>query len=177
MASAPGSGSPRSAPRAPRRARTCTSRSGKGRGRPAAARSIRCRSCSTGAGEFRDERVVSRAVCPATIGAMHDAVRVFPCPGGKSTAHPAEASKDARIAELAARQHGTVARRQLIALGLSSKEIERRIAYGRLHPVHRGVYAVGHKALSGLGRWMAPVLAAGDGAVLSHRSARALWVI
>ena len=108
---------------------------------------------------------------------MHDAVRVFPRRGGKPTAHAAEGSTDARIAELAARQHGTVARRQLIARGLSSKEIERRIACGRLHPLHRGVYAVGHKARSGLGRWIAAVLAAGAGAVISHRSAGALWAI
>ena len=46
---------------------------------------------------------------------------------------------------------------------------------GRLHRVHRGVYAVGHPGLSSEGRWMAAVLACGDGAVLSHRSAAELW--
>jgi very-short-patch-repair endonuclease len=47
----------------------------------------------------------------------------------------------------------------------------------RLHLVHRGVYAVGHPGLTRKGRWMAAVLAAGPGAVLSHRSAGALWTI
>jgi very-short-patch-repair endonuclease len=55
--------------------------------------------------------------------------------------------------------------------------IEHRIAKGRLHPVHRGVYAVGRPSLTREGRWMAAVLACGEGAVLSHRSAAALWGI
>jgi hypothetical protein len=38
-----------------------------------------------------------------------------------------------------------------------------------------GVYAVGHPGLSAQGRWMAAVLACGEGAVLSHRSAAELW--
>ena len=45
----------------------------------------------------------------------------------------------------------------------------------RLHPVHPGLYAVGHTALSLRGRWMAAVLAAGPRAVLCHRPAAALW--
>ena len=48
---------------------------------------------------------------------------------------------------------------------------------GRLHPLHRGVYAVGHSVVSQRGRWMAAVLASGDCAALSHRSAAALWDI
>jgi very-short-patch-repair endonuclease len=44
-----------------------------------------------------------------------------------------------------------------------------------LHRVFRGVYAVGHAGLGNKGRWMAAVLACGDGAVLSHRSAAELW--
>ena len=38
-----------------------------------------------------------------------------------------------------------------------------------------GVYAVGWPALNQKRRWMAAVLAGGEGAVLSHRSAAALW--
>jgi very-short-patch-repair endonuclease len=53
--------------------------------------------------------------------------------------------------------------------------IEHRVAGGRLHPVARGVYVVGRRELTDEGRWMAAVLACGDGAVLSHRSAAALW--
>jgi very-short-patch-repair endonuclease len=41
--------------------------------------------------------------------------------------------------------------------------------------LHRGVYAVGHGELRPEGRWLAAVLACGPGAVLSHRSAAALW--
>jgi very-short-patch-repair endonuclease len=82
---------------------------------------------------------------------------------------------DGRIAALAARQHGVVAARQLKALGLARQTIADRVASGRLHRVHRGVYAVGHPVLGGHGRWMAAVLACGPRAALSHRSAGALW--
>ena len=59
---------------------------------------------------------------------------------------------DRAIAELAGRQHGVVARRQLAALGLGRKAIEYRLRAGRLHAVHRGVYAVGHTVLTGEAR-------------------------
>lgn len=75
--------------------------------------------------------------------------------------------------ELGGRQHGVVARRQLPALGFSAREIEHRVARGRLHLVMRGVYAVGWPRLTRERRWMAAVLACGEGAVLSHRSAAA----
>jgi very-short-patch-repair endonuclease len=80
-----------------------------------------------------------------------------------------------RIAELAARQHGVVARRQLADLGLKPTAIARRVSAGRLHRVHVGVYAVGHPVLGPDGRRMAAVLACGPGAALSHCSAAALW--
>jgi very-short-patch-repair endonuclease len=76
---------------------------------------------------------------------------------------------------LAERQHGVVAQRQLIALGLSQRAIERRLESWRLRLVHREVFAVGHLRLSQQGRWLAAVLAYDDGALLSHRSAAALW--
>lgn len=78
---------------------------------------------------------------------------------------------------LAARQHGVVARRQLSALGLSNRAIEHRIARGRLHRVRRGVYAVGRPQLTQRGRWMAAVLGCGSATLLSHGSAAALWGI
>jgi very-short-patch-repair endonuclease/predicted transcriptional regulator of viral defense system len=84
---------------------------------------------------------------------------------------------DGVISELAERQHGVVARRQLIDLGVSKGSIQHRIAICRLHPVFRGVYAVGHPRLTQRGRWMAAVLTAGAGALLSHRSGAALWGI
>jgi very-short-patch-repair endonuclease len=80
---------------------------------------------------------------------------------------------DEVIAQLAGRQHGVVSRAQLLAAGLSAREIERRVQSGRLHPLHRGVYAVGHRVVSQRGWWMAATLATGG--VLSHRSAAALW--
>lgn len=70
-----------------------------------------------------------------------------------------------------------VARRQLLALGFSARAIEHRLARGRLHLVGHGVYAVGWPGLTPKRRWMAAVLACGDGAALSHRSAAALWGI
>jgi very-short-patch-repair endonuclease len=81
---------------------------------------------------------------------------------------------DAVIAYVAALQHGVIARWQLRLCGLDKDAVQRRRNAGRLHPVHRGVYAVGHNRLTRLGRFMAVVLAAGEGAVLSHRSAAAL---
>jgi very-short-patch-repair endonuclease len=82
---------------------------------------------------------------------------------------------DRKIAALAERQHGVVALPQLQALGLSASGVRSRVARGRLHRVHRGVYAVGRPGLTGDGRRMAAVLAYGSGAVLSHRSAAGLW--
>ena len=70
-----------------------------------------------------------------------------------------------------------VARRQLIALGLTRDQIDGRLGAGRLHSLHRGVYAVGHRVVERRGHWLAAVLACGPGAVLSHRSAAALWGI
>lgn len=82
---------------------------------------------------------------------------------------------DARIAAIAEGQHGVVTARQLAAIGLGRAAISERSARGKLHRLHQGVYAVGHTGLSQEARWMAAVLACGDGAVLSHLSAAALW--
>src|SRR4051794_224405 len=80
---------------------------------------------------------------------------------------------DTIISRLAARQHGVVALWQLTALGIEASAARRRVADGRLRRVHRGVYAVG--PLDRKGYWMAAVLACGEGALLSHRNAAALW--
>jgi len=87
-----------------------------------------------------------------------------------------ERGPDRAIADLAGRQHGVVARRQLAALGLGAKAIDYRLRAGRLHTVHRGVYAVGHTVLTVDGTWRAATLITED-AVLSHGSAAALWGI
>ncbi|HKG39011.1 MAG TPA: type IV toxin-antitoxin system AbiEi family antitoxin domain-containing protein [Conexibacter sp.] len=75
---------------------------------------------------------------------------------------------------MADRQYGVVARQQLLAMGVGNRAIGDRVAGGALIPLHRGVYAFGHRRLTLEGRWLAAVLAAGDGAVLSHRDAAAL---
>ena len=78
---------------------------------------------------------------------------------------------DRAIAALAGLQHGVVARWQLRGLDVSARAIERRIEAARLHVIYPGVYAVGHRKLSREGRWMAAVLAGGEGAVLMRESA------
>jgi hypothetical protein len=84
-------------------------------------------------------------------------------------------ARDAAIWGLVRHQHGAVARWQLLALGLGARAIEGRIGAGHLHPVWRGVYAVGRPQLGRHGNWMAAALACGPAAVLSHGSAAALW--
>ena len=74
------------------------------------------------------------------------------------------------ITDLAGRQHGLVTRAQLLALGVSPRGIEGRLRGRRLRAVHRGIYRAGSVA-SLRERKMAAVLAAGRGAVVSHRSA------
>jgi hypothetical protein len=81
------------------------------------------------------------------------------------------------IARIAARQHGNITRAQLRGIGLSDQGIRHRVAVGRLHRVHRGVYAVGRPPVVVLERVCAAVLACGPHAALSHRSALALWQI
>ena len=84
------------------------------------------------------------------------------------------ATTDRKLADLATKQYGIVASRQL---GMSANAISTRTSSGRLFRVHRGVYAVGHLGLGQEARWLAAVLACGEGAVLSHRSAATFWGI
>lgn len=86
-----------------------------------------------------------------------------------------EPPPDVRVAGTAAEQHGLISVAQLRACGLGRNAITLRVRAGRLHPVHRGVYAVAHAALTLDGRFMAAVLAVGPGALLSHHAAAALW--
>lgn len=81
---------------------------------------------------------------------------------------------DRLLARLAGRQYGVVARWQLLAAGVSRRVIDGRLGR-RLHPIHRGVYAVGYQSDCTRSRWIAAVLMAGPDAVLSHRSAAQLW--
>jgi hypothetical protein len=84
-------------------------------------------------------------------------------------------TRDAAVARIAARQHGVIAVAQLHEVGLDKSAISRRVKRGHLHRIHHGVYAVGHRAPNLHARFMAAVLASGEGAVLSHASAAVLW--
>ena len=84
---------------------------------------------------------------------------------------------EAILARIAARQFGLVTWRQMLAAGIGRGAIELRIRRGQLHRVHRGVYLVGHAAMPVHAREFAAVLACGDGAVLSHRTASAEWAL
>jgi predicted transcriptional regulator of viral defense system len=86
-------------------------------------------------------------------------------------------SGDRGLAHLAERQLGLVTRAQLTALGVGRGSVARRIEAGRLHRVHRGVYRVGHPSPLPFSRELAAVLAAGDGAALSHGSAAYAWAL
>jgi very-short-patch-repair endonuclease len=75
------------------------------------------------------------------------------------------------LAALAGRQHGVVSIRQWRRLGFSQMSVNRAVAAGRLHRLHRGVYAVGHTNITQLGWCLAGVLGSGSRALLSHYSA------
>ena len=81
------------------------------------------------------------------------------------------------IRRIAERQHGNVTRAQLDAIGLTRNEIDERHEQGWLIRRHAGIYAVGHVPRTRESRWLAAVLALGEGAVLSHVSAGSLWGI
>jgi very-short-patch-repair endonuclease len=82
-----------------------------------------------------------------------------------------------RLARIAGRQHGVVTSRQLAAIGIRGTAVKRRVAGGRLVRLYPGVFAVGHVQRTRETRWIAAVMACGQGAVLSHLDAAALWQI
>jgi hypothetical protein len=84
---------------------------------------------------------------------------------------------DRRIAALAAGQRAQITHQQLRQLGVGRSAIGRAQRRCRLHPVHRGVYAlVAPGALPRLATEQAAILACGSRALISHASAAALWV-
>jgi hypothetical protein len=109
---------------------------------------------------------------PAWEGAVLGGLSAFSGMARESRQDPDD---DAGIARLAARQHGNVTRAQLLEVGLTDEAIAHRVRRGRLHRVHRGVFAVGRPPGTPLERAAAAVLACGPGAALSHTSALALW--
>jgi predicted transcriptional regulator of viral defense system len=92
---------------------------------------------------------------------------------GKFSAH--QRGVDAEVGWLAVAQNGVVTREQLEGLGLNDQAIAKRVARGRLHRIHQGIYSLTPGVMTERGMFMAAVLACGPGAVLSHRSAAYLW--
>lgn len=80
-----------------------------------------------------------------------------------------------RVAATARRQYGLITAEQLRRLGVSADTTTCWARAGHLHRVHRGVYAVGHRALSREAHVLAAVLAIGPDAAVSHWSAARLW--
>ncbi len=83
--------------------------------------------------------------------------------------------RDIALSRVAAKQWGHVSHEQLVALGFTRSAIATAIKRGRLIPVFRGVYAVGHPRPEAIARSEAAVLACGDAAVLGYFSGAALW--
>jgi Transcriptional regulator, AbiEi antitoxin/Protein of unknown function (DUF559) len=106
------------------------------------------------------------------MACVHEAGR-FSEPWGRFNGQP---SVDGALAALAADQWGVFSLEQVVDLGLSVRAVQKRAAAGRLHRLYRGVYSlVPRNLLTREGLWLAAVLASGAGAVLSHRSAAALY--
>jgi hypothetical protein len=84
-------------------------------------------------------------------------------------------SADQETARRAARQHGVIARWQAFECGLTKAALDHRVAKGLLIVLHPGVYAVAGAPKTWEQSLMAARLAAGRGAVVSHRSAARLW--
>jgi predicted transcriptional regulator of viral defense system len=82
---------------------------------------------------------------------------------------------DLVIAWIANRQYGLVSLAQLEDLGMDRRTAAARVRSGRLHRIHRGVFAVGHRRGDLEAELLAAVLACGPDAVLSHGSAARLW--
>ena len=81
------------------------------------------------------------------------------------------------LRRLADPQHGHVTRQQLLATGVSGSEIQHLVENGLLIRVHAGVYALGYRQRTPIAIAAAAALACGDGAVLSHDSAAALYAL
>src|SRR5882724_13570572 len=91
---------------------------------------------------------------------------------------PGFRGQSAAVRAIARGQAGIVARAQLVAAGVGGNTIDRALRAGKLHRVHRGVYAtVAPELLTEDGHLVAALLAAGEGALLSHGTAAWRWRI
>lgn len=97
------------------------------------------------------------------------------CRVRQSHADELDTHPDVLVARRAAEAWGVLSLEELRACGLTREAVRVRTRNGRLHLVHRGVYAVGHANLAVEGRFLAAVKACGRRAMLSHLAAAALW--
>ncbi len=93
----------------------------------------------------------------------------------RSEADQIDTGADVLVARRAAEQWGIVSVDELRECGLAPDAISVRARNGRLHRIHRGVYAVGHANPVLEGRFLAAVKACEPQALLSHFSAAALF--
>jgi len=81
---------------------------------------------------------------------------------------------DARIAALARRQHALVTSAQALGCGATPAFVKHRLATGRWLRLYRGVYLIAGGEITWETKVHAAVLAAGNGAMASHRTAAVL---
>jgi very-short-patch-repair endonuclease len=79
------------------------------------------------------------------------------------------------LAVRAAQQLGVVSLAQLYELKFTYRQVRRMVGQGWLHPLHRTVFAVGHRRIVDRGHLLAALLSVGGTAFLSHRSAAGVW--
>ncbi len=84
-------------------------------------------------------------------------------------------SVDVQLNRLAAGQYSLAHRQQALDLGMTARQLNERVASGLLVPEHRGIYRLAGAPRSSEQALLAACMAAGAGAVASHRSAAALW--
>jgi very-short-patch-repair endonuclease len=117
----------------------------------------------------------AREVAPDVESPEHGQRRTYFADRNVSDVLKLGVTRDWAISELATSQRGAVARFQLLVLGIGHGAIQHRLDRCWFHPVHRGVYLVGHPGTVPLTLETAALLACGRHAVLSHRSAALIW--
>lgn len=85
------------------------------------------------------------------------------------------ASATREIARLAAAQHGVFSRGQALACGFNRRTVDRRLSSGLWVRLYAGVYRLAGTPATWRQSLLAACLAWGDGAVVSHLAAAALW--
>lgn len=84
-------------------------------------------------------------------------------------------TRDRGIFDVLGQQHGVISRPQLLGLGVSPRTIDRWVAAGKLVGLHPGVYRSPTAPITDTQRLWAALVAAGEEAAVSHRSAAHIW--